>query len=169
VKAFRAPSYSITKKTLWALEVLREEGFEYDSSIFPIVHDLYGIPGAPRFPYLKVLKNGTTIKEFPPSTIRFLGVNFPVAGGGYLRLLPYWMTAWAIRRINHIEQQPGMVYIHPWEIDSDQPRIPSSWVSRFRQYQNLGSTETKLRELLQDFSFGTIEQALSGRVLQPAV
>jgi polysaccharide deacetylase family protein (PEP-CTERM system associated) len=162
VKSYRAPSYSITSKSLWALEILGEEGFEYDSSIFPVVHDHYGIPGAPRFPYLKVLNCGRKIKEFPPSTFRLLGWNVPIGGGGYLRLLPFELTCWAIRRINHLERQPAMVYLHPWELDPDQPRIPAPWVSRFRHYQNLDSTETKLRRLLTRFTFGSMEKALAG-------
>lgn len=166
VASYRAPSYSITSKTSWALTVLAEEGFEYDSSIFPITHDLYGIPDAPRFPYLKVLADGRTIKEFPPSTLRFCGTNFPIAGGGYLRLLPYRATAAAIRVLNNREKQPVMVYLHPWEIDPDQPRIPSSWRSRFRHYQNLKTTENKIRNLLSDFSFSTMEQVLAGRPLE---
>jgi len=165
ITSYRAPSYSITKKTVWALEVVAEHGFEYDSSIYPIVHDLYGIPGAPRFPHVKLLKNGKKIKEFPPSTVRFLGMNFPVAGGGYLRLLPYRLTSWAIRRINEVEREPAMVYLHPWEIDPDQPRIRAPFRSRFRQYQNLVSTEMKLTRLLQDFSFCTMEKALAERAL----
>jgi polysaccharide deacetylase family protein (PEP-CTERM system associated) len=166
VASYRAPSYSITANTLWALMILAEEGFEYDSSIFPISHDLYGIPDAPRFPYLEVLANGQTIKEFPPSTLRFCGTNFPIAGGGYLRLLPYRLTAGAIRRLNQREKQPVMVYLHPWEMDPDQPRVPSSWRSRFRHYQNLDSTETKIKNLLTDFSFSTMEQVLAGRALK---
>lgn len=165
VASYRAPSYSITSKTSWALTVLAEEGFEYDSSIFPISHDLYGIPNAPRFPYLKVLADGRTIKEFPPSTLRFCGTNFPIAGGGYLRLLPYGVTAAAIRILNNREKQPAMVYLHPWEIDPDQPRIDSSWLSRFRHYQNLKSTEKKLKYLLSDFSFASMEQVLAERAL----
>lgn len=166
VKSYRAPSYSITSKTLWALEILGEEGFEYDSSIFPVLHDTYGIPGTPRFPYLKILNNGQKIKEFPPSTLRLFGVNLPVAGGGYLRLLPYGLTSWAIRRINEVENQPAMVYLHPWEIDPDQPRISASWFSRFRHYQNLDSTETKITRLLREFSFSTMEQVFAGRILE---
>ena len=166
VTSYRAPSYSITTKTIWALELLGEEGFEYDSSIYPIVHDLYGIPGASRFPYLRPLKGGKKIKEFPPSTVRFFGMNFPVAGGGYLRLLPYHITSWAIRRINEVENQPAMIYLHPWEIDPDQPRISGPWLSRFRHYQNLHTTEVKLKKLLQEFSFCTMEKALIGRQLE---
>jgi polysaccharide deacetylase family protein (PEP-CTERM system associated) len=161
IKSYRAPSYSITTKTIWALDMLGEEGFEYDSSIYPIVHDLYGIPGAPRFPYIKLLTDGKKIKEFPPSTIRFCGVNFPVAGGGYLRLFPYWLTSLAIHRINDTEQQPAMVYLHPWEIDPDQPRIRGGLRSRFRQYQNLDTTEKKFKKLLTEFSFSTMPKTLA--------
>ncbi|MBI4528312.1 MAG: DUF3473 domain-containing protein [Deltaproteobacteria bacterium] len=166
VKIYRAPSYSITAKSMWAMDVLGEEGIEYDSSIFPTVHDIYGIPTAPRFPHLKVLKNGQMIKEFPPSTVRLFGRNFPVAGGGYLRLFPYRLTAWAIRKINEVERQPAMIYLHPWELDPRQPRIDASWVSRFRHYQNLDSTEMKLRRLLKEFRFGALKQALDGRALE---
>lgn len=165
VTSYRAPSYSITARTLWALEILGEQGFEYDSSIFPIVHDNYGMASAPRFPHLEILRNGCRIKEFPPSTIRLFGINFPVGGGGYLRLVPFSVTAWAIGRINQIERQPAMVYLHPWEIDPDQPRIAASWPSRFRHYQNLASTEGKLTSLLRKFSFAPMEDVLSGRVL----
>jgi polysaccharide deacetylase family protein (PEP-CTERM system associated) len=159
VTSFRAPSYSITAKSLWALEILVEEGFEYDSSIFPIVHDNYGIHDAPRFPYVRKLRCGAQIREFPPSTVRILGVNIPVAGGGYFRLYPYKMTAWAIHHLNQHEGQPAMVYIHPWELDPDQPRISGSWLSRFRQYQNLHTTEAKCLRLLDDFSWGPMEEA----------
>jgi polysaccharide deacetylase family protein (PEP-CTERM system associated) len=166
LKSYRAPSFSITCRTLWALGVLAEEGFEYDSSIFPIAHDLYGIPDAPRFPYIKVLDSEHVIKEFPPSTLRFCGTNFPIGGGGYLRLLPYGWTASAIRRLNNVEKQPVMVYFHPWEIDSDQPRIAATWRSRFRHYQNLDSTEKKLLKLLDNFSFSTMEEVLAGYELK---
>jgi polysaccharide deacetylase family protein (PEP-CTERM system associated) len=165
VTSFRAPSYSITSRTLWALDILGEEGFEYDSSIFPIVHDNYGIPNAPRFPHVKVLKFGGLIKEFPPSTVRLLGSNFPVAGGGYLRLLPYQLTAWAIRHLNEIERQPAMAYLHPWELDPDQPRVPATWLSRFRHYQNLESTEAKCLKLLDDFSWAPMEEVLQQRTV----
>jgi len=166
VTSFRAPSYSITTRTLWALEILGEEGFEYDSSIFPIVHDTYGIPGAPRFPYVKALRSGRQIKEFPPSTLRIFRRNIPVAGGGYLRLFPYTITAWAIRRLNDTEHQPAMVYLHPWEIDPEQPRISASWLSRFRHYQNLDSTQTKCEKLLDEFSWAPMEDVLARSLLR---
>lgn len=158
VRSYRAPSYSITSQTPWALEILAEEGFDYDSSIFPVMHDNYGMPKAPRFPYLCSLGGDQYIKEFPPSTVRVFGVNCPVAGGGYLRLWPYQVTAWALRRINEIEKQPAMVYLHPWELDPEQPRIAAGWKSRFRHYQNLDSTEAKCRRLLEDFCWGPMEQ-----------
>lgn len=162
VKSFRAPSYSITADTLWALDILGEEGFERDSSIFPVIHDQYGVPDAPRFPHYRILRDGKRIVEFPPSTFRVSGINFPVAGGGYLRLLPYGVTTWAIHRINEQEAQPAMVYLHPWEIDPEQPRITfAPWRSRFRHYQNLQSTEDKLIRLLDDFSWASMSEVLS--------
>jgi polysaccharide deacetylase family protein (PEP-CTERM system associated) len=166
LKSYRAPSFSITSKTMWALGVLAEEGFEYDSSIFPIAHDLYGIPDAPRFPYAKVLDPEHVIKEFPASTVRFCGMNFPIGGGGYLRLLPYRWTAAAIRRLNETEKQPAMIYLHPWEIDPEQPVIAASWRSRFRHYQNIATTEGKLRTLLKDFSLSAMTEVLHGRAFE---
>jgi polysaccharide deacetylase family protein (PEP-CTERM system associated) len=165
VTSFRAPSYSITSDTLWAFEVLGEEGFEYDSSVFPIIHDNYGIRDAPRFPYIKHLKCGRQIREFPPSTLRLFGSNLPVAGGGYLRLFPYKLTAWAINHLNKTEGQPAMVYLHPWEIDPGQPRISASWLSRFRHYNNLDSTETKCLKLLDAFSWAPMEEVLAKGLL----
>lgn len=167
VRSYRAPSYSITGRTLWALDVLREEGFEYDSSIYPIIHDLYGIPDAPRFPHVRVLESGTTINEFPPSTVRLGRVNLPVAGGGYFRLLPERLTCWAIERINRVEKQPAMVYLHPWEIDPDQPRIRASLRSRFRHYSRLRSVEPKLKNLLRRFAFGTLQETFDSRLADP--
>jgi polysaccharide deacetylase family protein (PEP-CTERM system associated) len=163
VESYRAPSYSITSSSLWALEILGEEGFEYDSSIFPVWHDNYGIPGAPRFPYRHDLSCGMTLKEFPPSTVRVCGVNVPVAGGGYLRLFPYAVTAWAIRHINNVERQPAMVYLHPWEFDVDQPRVAASWRSKFRHYQNLHTTEEKCAKLLEEFRWAPMEDFLYGK------
>ena len=161
LRCFRAPSYSITAKTLWALEILAELGFEYDSSIFPVHHDFYGIPNAPRFLHYRLLSTGARLLEFPPSTVRISANNFPVGGGGYFRLLPYNFTAWAIRRINQRENQPALVYLHPWEIDPDQPRIAGGWRSRFRHYQNLKTTETKLSRLLDEFSWAPISETVS--------
>ena len=161
ILSYRAPSYSITAKTLWALDALREEGFLRDSSIFPVIHDYYGFPGAPRFPHYRRLRDGRRIAEFPPSTLGIYGVNVPVGGGGYLRLFPYCLTAWAIRCINQREAQPALVYLHPWEIDPEQPRISAHWLSRFRHYQNLHSTEDKLLRLLAEFSWASMAEVLS--------
>lgn len=154
VYCYRAPSFSITVATLWALDILAEEGFRIDSSIFPVRHDLYGIPDAKRFPHWR-----GGIIEFPPTTIRRFHYNFGVAGGGYLRLLPYRFTRWAIKQINDVERQPAMVYFHPWELDPDQPRISAPIKSRFRHYTNLGKMQNKIERLLQDFSFSTVSDA----------
>ena len=163
VKGYRAPTYSITAKSLWAFDILVEEGFFYDSSVFPVYHDTYGIPDAPRFPYT-VTRAGGSIEEFPLSTlpIRFAGRDFqlPIAGGGYLRLLPVQLIKWGIDRINRCEQKPAVLYLHPWEIDPDQPRISAGWKSRFRHYNNLARTEGKLRYLLQGVRYGTMGQVL---------
>jgi len=161
VACYRAPSFSITTSTIWALEILAEEGFKIDSSIFPVRHDLYGIPDAERFPHWR---NG--ILEFPPTTIRRANNNFGVAGGGYLRLLPYRFTRWAIRDINEREGQPAMVYFHPWEIDPHQPRISGPLKSRLRHYTNLSGMQRKIERLIQDFRFSTVSDALSPLIAQ---
>ena len=152
VVAYRAPSYSITNKSLWALDILEELGFIYDSSIFPIYHDRYGIPDAPRFKYQVP---GHNLTEYPISTSIFLGRKIPVAGGGYFRLFPYWFTKMALKKINHKDKQPFIFYIHPWEIDPGQPRVHGlSALSKFRHYNNLNKTCGRFERLLQDFSFG---------------
>jgi polysaccharide deacetylase family protein (PEP-CTERM system associated) len=150
---FRAPSFSITCNSLWALQVLAEERFEYDSSIFPIRHDLYGIPNAPRWAHRRRLPSGQTIWEIPPSTVRIGRANLPVAGGGSLRLFPRWFTRWAIERIHQRDGQPVIVYFHPWELDPDQPRLRGSWKSRFRHYTGLNKTEGRLQEILSHGDF----------------
>lgn len=160
VIGFRAPSYSIIRTTLWCLDVLNELGFEYDSSIFPIHHDRYGIPNFPRFPHRIRAGTANGVWEFPLSTVSLGNCNLPVAGGGYFRILPYAVTRWAIHRLNTIDHQPAVVYLHPWEIDPNQPRIRGPWISRVRHYANLSKTETKLRRLLRDFSFAPIGQIL---------
>lgn len=153
VYCYRAPSFSITKSTLWALDILAEEGFTVDSSIFPVRHDLYGIPDSDRFPHRR---NG--ILEFPPTTIRLANNNIGIAGGGYLRLLPYGITRWAIREVNVKENQPAMVYFHPWELDPGQPRIGAPLRSRLRHYTNLKGMQRKIERLLQDFRFSTVSE-----------
>lgn len=165
VDGFRAPSYSVTARTLWALDVLIEEGYRYDASIFPIRHDRYGIPASPRHPYV-LTRAGGSLVEAPASTVRYGGLNLPVAGGGYFRILPYAWTRWGIRRINTHEGRPAIFYLHPWEIDPSQPRIRAGFVSRFRHYRNLEKTEPRLRRLLRDFHFSTVGRLLAG--VQPA-
>jgi polysaccharide deacetylase family protein (PEP-CTERM system associated) len=162
VVGFRAPTFSITPKTLWALEILSAEGFRYDSSIFPIRHDLYGIPDAPRWAHRRPLPSGQTIWEIPPSTIRMGRTNVPFGGGGYLRLLPMSFTRWAIRKTHSREGQPVIVYFHPWELDPDQPRLAVSWRSRMRHYTGLNKTLGRLQEILSIGSF----QTLGGMVRQ---
>ena len=152
VVGYRAPSYSITPRSLWALDVLIEEGYQYDSSIFPIRHDRYGIPVSDRQPY-RIDRNGGSLIEVPGSTTRLGPMNLPVAGGGYFRILPYRWTQWGIRRVNEQERRPAVFYLHPWEIDPDQPRLHAGRLGRFRHYRNLDSTEQRLRQLLSDFRF----------------
>ena len=170
VLGYRAASYSITDKSLWALDILAEEGFRYDSSIFPVRHDLYGIPGHQRFS-CAIERNGSGIMlmEIPLSTVRIVGVNIPIAGGGYLRLFPYAVTRWALLQLNLRERQPAVVYFHPWEIDPDQPRIRASWKSQFRHYTNLREMEGKLRKLMGDFSFAPVREVFSPSLQLPSL
>ena len=156
VTGYRAPSFSIVRKTLWAFDILAEEGFRIDSSVFPVHHDFYGIPDAPRGPYWHKTPGGNAIFEFPPSTVRVLKSNIGIAGGGYLRFAPYLLTQRVVRHINVKEKRPAMVYFHPWELDPDQPRIRAPLRSRLRHYTNLSHTEQKLARLLQDFRFTTL-------------
>jgi polysaccharide deacetylase family protein (PEP-CTERM system associated) len=162
VIGYRAPTFSVVRETLWSLEVLAEAGFRYDSSIFPVVHDRYGIPDAPRFPHRLAAGPGVEICEFPLSTVVALGWRLPVAGGGYFRLLPYWLTRRAVRHLNEREGQPAIVYLHPWEIDPDQPRLPVGRLTRFRHSVNTDSTESKIRRLLRDFAFAPVRDVLVG-------
>lgn len=165
VNGYRAPSYSITTKSLWALDILVEEGFSYDSSIFPITHDTYGIPNGKRFPH-QISTHSGKIDEFPISTFSLkVGgwrTQLPIAGGGYLRLLPAALVAKAIKGINASEEQPVIVYFHPWEIDPEQPRIKTGLKSRFRHYLNLERMEQKIRHLLGNFRFSTVREVLAG-------
>ena len=153
VSGYRAPSYSITAKSLWAFEALAEAGFRYDSSVFPIRHDVYGMPEAPRAPFRVLTRCGDVI-EYPLTTFRLPWgeQNMPVGGGGYLRILPNWYTRYGIARALG-DGLPLIVYVHPWEIDAAQPRIAVSLKSRLRHYTNLGRTEGRLRALLRAHSF----------------
>ena len=208
VIGYRAPNYSITNKSQWAFEILAEEGFKYDSSIFPIRHDFYGMPNAPRFPFIISLNgnnnfefsvldfeeqqhrttsapnnllthslinsvgnstlkthNSNSLIEFPISTVRILGQNIPISGGGYFRLFPYPLIKKGLKRINEVEQKPFIFYMHPWEIDPDQPRINGlSSRSKFRHYVNLNKTENKFKRLLGDFQFSTVRDLIENRI-----
>ncbi|NOY53063.1 MAG: DUF3473 domain-containing protein [Deltaproteobacteria bacterium] len=159
ILGYRAPSYSITRENMWAFDALIEQGFVYDSSIFPIHHDRYGISGSPRFPYTIRRKNGR-ILEFPLSTARIMGGNIPVAGGGYLRLFPFPLIRWGLRHINRKEKEPFILYFHPWEIDPEQPRQAVNAVTRFRHYHNLNRMEGKIEHLLQEFTFTSVSGLL---------
>lgn len=161
VRGYRAASYSITRQSLWAIDILAEAGFEYDSSIFPVHHDRYGIPDAPQQVHIARTEQGNEIVEFPLSTLKTPGPSIPIAGGGYFRIYPYWLTRllWnaAIKR----QQEPLIFYLHPWEIDPGQPRIANaSLLSRFRHYNNLGRTKGRLSQLVQDFPFCTMGEII---------
>lgn len=164
IHGYRAPSYSITTRSLWALDILVEEGFTYDSSIFPITHDIYGIPGGKRFPH-EISTHAGKIQEFPISTFPLkVGCwksQLPICGGGYLRLFPAALVARAIQAINITEKQPVIVYFHPWEIDPAQPRIRAGVKSCFRHYLNLERMELKVRHLLDNFRFSSAQDVLS--------
>jgi polysaccharide deacetylase family protein (PEP-CTERM system associated) len=160
VLGYRAASYSVTRRSLWALDILAEIGFSYDSSIFPVRHDRYGIPGSPRWPYRLDTTNGGSLIEFPLSTLSVGGYRLPVAGGGYFRLYPYQLTRFALSSINRVEGQPFIFYLHPWEIDSAQPRNRAGWLSTFRHYTYLSQCEARLRRLLRAFRFAPVKEIL---------
>jgi polysaccharide deacetylase family protein (PEP-CTERM system associated) len=166
IKGYRAPSYSITKESLWAFDILIEEGFRYDSSIFPIVHDIYGVPHAQRFPHEISLQSGSLL-EFPMSTLEICVAKYklciPAAGGGYLRLFPVQFFKKAISRINEKEGQPVVLYFHPWEIDKEQPKINAGLRSTFRHYHNIDKTEERVQRLLGWFNFAQMNAVLGTR------
>ncbi|APW48097.1 XrtA system polysaccharide deacetylase [Rhodoferax antarcticus] len=154
VIGYRAPSFSIGKSNLWAYDTLLEAGYRYSSSVYPIAHDHYGMPDSPRFSY--EVRPG--LIEIPITTVRLFERNFPSSGGGYFRLLPYPVSRWLIRRVNSRDQQAGMFYFHPWEIDPGQPRIAGiSAKTRFRHYVNIAHTQARLKRLLTDFSWGRVD------------
>lgn len=159
VTGYRAASYSITNQSRWALDILAEEGFTWDSSIFPVHHDRYGMPGTPRWPHKLTTDKGYELAEFPLSTLKLPGYTLPIAGGGYFRLFPYWFSRWGLGSINR-QRQPFVFYLHPWEIDPGQPRLDVKWFSRFRHYNNLDVCEQRLTRLLRHFSFTTMSDVL---------
>jgi polysaccharide deacetylase family protein (PEP-CTERM system associated) len=168
VLGYRASTYSITRRSLWALDILKEAGFEYDSSIFPIRHDTYGIPDAPQVPSRIATPKGASIVEFPMSTAPMFGTRVPVSGGGYFRLLPYWLTRAGLNKLNGELRRPFIFYLHPWEVDPEQPRVSASWKSRLRHYTNLDQCESRLRRLIGEFRFGRVRDVLADAALLPA-
>ena len=159
VTGYRAASYSITPKSLWALDILTEAGYEWDSSIFPIHHDKYGIPNSPTTPYYIQTTNGKKIKELPLTTAKLFGIKFPAAGGGYFRLFPYWFSRTLLKKA--CVNSPAIFYLHPWEVDPEQPRVDgASLFSRFRHYNNLDKCLRRLESLTSDFKFTDVSTAL---------
>jgi polysaccharide deacetylase family protein (PEP-CTERM system associated) len=159
VKGYRAPSFSIGVDTAWAHDCILESGYRYSSSVYPIRHDHYGIPDAPRFAY----HSRPDLLEVPITTTRFFDRNWPAGGGGYFRFLPYAASRWSIKRVNEVDQQPAIFYFHPWELDPEQPRVREAGVkARFRHYVNLHRTEHRLRKLLQDFHWDRVDRVFLG-------
>ena len=159
VRGYRAATYSIGASNLWALDVLQEAGYRYSSSIYPIRHDLYGMPDAPRFAF-RVRADG--LLELPITSVRALGRRWPCGGGGFFRLFPYALSSWGLRRVNRTDRQPGIFYFHPWEVDPDQPRIDGIGLkTRIRHYLNLSRMETRLRRLLGDFRWDRMDRVFA--------
>jgi polysaccharide deacetylase family protein (PEP-CTERM system associated) len=159
VKGYRAPSFSIGRRTLWAFERIAQAGYRYSSSVYPVRHDLYGMPDAPRFAY----RPRPDLLEIPVTTAAVLKRNLPAGGGGYFRLLPYAVSRALLRRVNQVDARPGIFYFHPWEIDPAQPRVPgTSLKTRFRHYVNLRRTEPRLRRLLREFRWRRMDEIFLG-------
>ena len=159
VSGYRAPSFSINDANDWAFDCLAEAGYRYSSSIYPIRHDHYGMPDAPRFPY----RSRDGLLEVPITTTRFMSRNWPAGGGGYFRLMPYAMSKWLIRRVNEVDGQSAIFYFHPWELDPEQPRVPGiDAKTRFRHYVNLHRTQDRLRQLLRDFRWDRVDRVFLG-------
>ncbi|MDR3534672.1 MAG: DUF3473 domain-containing protein [Rhodopila sp.] len=156
VAGYRAATFSIGARNMWAYPILRQEGYVYSSSINPIRHDLYGMPGAPRVPFRP---DADGVMEIPMTTVRLMGRNWPCSGGGYFRLLPTALYRAGLARVNRLDRQPGIFYFHPWEIDADQPRIPNAgWKSRLRHYTNLSRMAGDLDKLLRDFAWDRMDR-----------
>lgn len=166
VRGYRAPSFSIGESNPWAFDCLLEAGYAYSSSIYPVRHDHYGVPDAPRFPYWS--RNG--LLEIPITTVHALGRNYPAGGGGYFRLLPYALSKMAIAKVNRDDRNPAIFYMHPWEVDPGQPRVPgTSLKTRFRHYVNLSRTEARLRQLTTDFHWDRVDCAFAKYLAPVAV
>jgi len=167
VLGYRAPSFSITQRSLWALDVLLDVGYRYDSSVFPVKDALYGMPDAQRVPWVIRERDGRQLLEVPLTTTSLLGRNLPLGGGGYLRVFPYQYMRWGMRRVNRREHQPAIVYLHPWEVDPGQPRIETAGKRGFStHYVNLGRTAPRVRRLLRDFRFAPIRDVVGLAGLQ---
>lgn len=161
VSGYRAPSFSIGAANLWAHDVIAETGHRYSSSVYPIAHDHYGMPEAPRFAW----RTPSGVIEIPPSSLRLFGRNLPASGGGYFRLLPYPVSRWSIRRINGHDGEPCIFYFHPWEVDPQQPRVAQAGIkSKFRHYVNLERMAGRLDRLLSDFRWGRVDQVFADRL-----
>ena len=160
VRGYRAPSFSITRESRWALETLVELGFSYDSSIFPVKHANHGTPKAPRFPF-RIQTAAGPIVEFPMATLAVGSARSPFAGGAYFRLLPYRYTRWGIQHVNEALKQPVCVYVHPWELDPEQPRMSGNLSARARHYLGLGGVQAKLKRLLADVDFCTLGELIA--------
>ena len=163
VIGYRAATFSINDKTPWAHKVLKEAGYRYSSSVYPIRHDIYGMVGAPRFPYHPDGQQG--VVELPITTLSLFGKNLPCGGGGYFRLLPFGVSRWAMKRVNAIDKQPCIFFLHPWEIDPDQPRqYNASWKSKFRHYLNLSRMERRLKALLETFAWSRVDEVFRSHI-----
>lgn len=160
VLGYRAPTFSVTRETMWALDILTEEDIRYDASIFPIVHDRYGIPDAERFPYVDVSGEGRSIIEFPMSTVRVGGRNLPFIGGGYLRHFPMRYVRWGVKRVLEMDKRPMVLYVHPWEIDPEHPVLETTRLGKLRHYRGLDRLEGRLREVLEMTRFDTMRKVL---------
>jgi polysaccharide deacetylase family protein (PEP-CTERM system associated) len=161
VRGYRAPSFSIGRKNLWAFDCIAEAGYRYSSSVYPVRHDHYGMPDAPRFLY----ESRPGLIEVPVTTSRFFNANLPAGGGGYFRLLPYSMSAWLVRRVNRLDNKPAVFYFHPWELDPGQPRAAGiDAKTRFRHYVNLHRTEPRLRRLLKDFCWDRVDRVFESHL-----
>jgi len=164
VKGYRAPSFSIGEANLWAFDCLARAGYRYSSSIYPIRHDHYGMPDAPRFAHQ--VRDG--LLELPVTTLRYADRNWPASGGGYFRLLPYALSRWLLQKVNQRDQQPAIFYFHPWEIDAEQPRVAGiSAKTRFRHYVNLQYTEGRIKRLLGDFRWGRMDEIFLDAAARP--
>lgn len=164
VRGYRAPTFSVGRDSAWAHAILGEEGYRYSSSVYPRRHDLYGSPGAPHTAFAPV----PGMIEIPLSTVRLLGIDVPASGGGYFRLFPYRLSEWLVGRAGRVNHAPAIFYLHPWEIDPDQPRQHQApALSRFRHYLNLGRTEARLRRLLRDFAWTRMDRLFLGEASGP--